>query len=218
MAQIFSRSADMWFRLALLAIIGGALLLCLLGMLLVRSDYVTGVNWHVPQPVPFSHRHHAGELQIDCRYCHTTVETAASAGFPPTHTCMSCHSQVWTEADMLAPVRQSLLEDRPLRWNRVSKLPDYVYFRHDAHVRAGVGCDQCHGRVDRMALTRQAESFQMRWCLECHRDPAPHLRPRRFVTDLAWHAPADRRAQGEKLLEEYHVNTIHLDNCYLCHR
>jgi hypothetical protein len=218
MAQLFSRSADMWFRLALLGLFGGLALIFAICVLLARSDYRTGANWTLQQPVPFSHRHHAGELKIDCRYCHAGVETAAAAGLPPTHTCMSCHSQIWTGADMLAPVRQSLAENRPLRWNRVSKLPDFVYFHHDVHVQAGVGCVECHGRVDEMALMRRAAPFQMQWCLQCHRDPAPRLRPREAVTAMAWSTTEDRRRLGQRLLREYHIKVAGLTACNVCHR
>ncbi|WP_313281311.1 cytochrome c3 family protein [Stutzerimonas balearica] len=218
MAQIFSRSADMWFRLALFGVGGGALLIFVVGLVLARSDYSTGQNWRIEQPVPFSHRHHAGELGIDCRYCHSSVEQAAAASFPPTHTCMSCHSQVWTGAPMLEPVRRSLTENEPLRWNWVNKLPDYVYLHHGVHVQAGVGCAECHGRVDRMPLMRRENSFQMQWCLECHRDPAPRLRPRRFVTDMDWQPEGDRRALGERLMQKHGIAGTSLTHCYTCHR
>lgn len=218
MAQIFSPAADTWFRLSLVL-----LALLVVGLLLlsggyIRSDYFTSEGFVEPQPVPFSHQHHVAGLGIDCRYCHNAVEVSSEAGFPPTHTCMTCHSQVWTGAPMLAPVRESLAFDRSLHWNRVADLPDFVYFRHDIHVQKGVGCVTCHGRIDKMPLTYQAKAFQMQWCLACHRDPAPNLRPREHVFDMAWQPPADRRALGERLMEEYGIDPAKLTHCYVCHR
>jgi hypothetical protein len=218
MPQVFSPSADTWLRLGLLVgavtVAGGILI----AGGIVRSDYVTHRGVAPIQPVPFSHEHHVGGLGIDCRYCHTSVEIAANAGFPPTHTCMSCHSQIWTGAPMLAPVRRSLADGVSIRWQRVDTVPDFVYFDHHIHVAKGVGCVTCHGRVDRMPIMARAESFQMRWCLDCHRDPAPNLRPREYVYDMEWSPPGDRRAQGEELMAEYHVNTGNLTDCYTCHR
>lgn len=218
MAQIFPRSADMWLRLALLILFGGLVLLFVALAVLDRSDYNTGKGWVVRQPVPFSHEHHAGALKIDCRYCHDSVEVSAVAGLPPTDTCMSCHSQIWTGAEMLAPVRQSLVEGKPLRWNRVAELPDYVYFQHNVHVNAGVGCETCHGQVDTMPLMYRAETFTMSWCLDCHQDPAPRLRPRAAVTTMGWKTEHDRRALGERMIEEHHLDTENLTHCYICHR
>jgi Cytochrome c7 and related cytochrome c len=185
---------------------------------IVRSDYITRVGVAPMQPVPFSHEHHVGGLGIDCRYCHTSVEVAGNAGLPPTHTCMTCHSHIWTGAPMLAPVRQSLATDTSIRWRRVAAVPDFVYFDHHVHIAKGVGCVTCHGRVDRMPLTARAEPFQMQWCLDCHRDPAPNLRPYEHVFDLQWSPEGDPRAWGEKLMAEHHIETAHLTDCYTCHR
>lgn len=218
MAQIFSRAADMWLRLGLLACFGGLALVFIVAAVLDRSDYLSGKDWTLRQPVPFSHAHHAGALQIDCRYCHTGVESSAVAGLPPTHTCMSCHSQLWTDAEMLAPVRQSLAEQRPLQWNRVAVLPDYVYFHHGVHVQAGVGCVECHGHVEEMPLMLRAETLSMGWCLDCHQDPAPRLRPPAAVTDMAWTTQRNRRELGEELLRRQHIDTGNLTHCYVCHR
>jgi len=217
-SQIFSPAADLWLRLFLAAVAVATMtgFAALAGY--VRSDYVTRQGWARQQPIPFSHEHHVGGLGIDCRYCHTGVEDTASAGFPPTHTCMTCHSQVWTDAAMLAPVRDSLATDTPIRWHRVAKLPEYVYFRHDMHIRAGVGCVTCHGRIDRMKLTMRAEPFQMGWCLDCHRDPAPRLRPPEFVTSMSWQTDQDRRALGEKLMAAHGIAGKDLTHCYTCHR
>lgn len=218
MPQVFPPSADTWLRLAIvvgaMSVVGGLLI----SGGIVRSDYVTGVGVAPEQPVPFSHEHHVGGLGIDCRYCHTSVEIAANAGFPPTHTCMSCHSQIWTGAPMLEPVRQSLATDTAIRWQRVDTVPDFVYFDHRVHIAKGIGCVTCHGRVDRMPIMARAEPFQMEWCLDCHRDPAPKLRPREHVFDMQWAPSGDRRALREKLMAEYHVETKHLTDCYTCHR
>jgi hypothetical protein len=218
MTQIFSRTADTWLRLF---VIGGAALLSgAIGATIVfaRSDYYTGARLHpLPQPVPFSHLHHVSGLGLDCRYCHTGFVSSARAGLPPTHTCMTCHSQVWAGAPMLAPVRQSLTDNKSLQWHRVARLPDYVYFRHDVHIAKGVGCVSCHGRVDEMALTFQAKPFTMQFCLDCHRDPAPNLRPNDHITDMQW-KPDDARALGAKLLRENHIRVGEITYCTVCHR
>jgi cytochrome c3-like protein len=218
MAQIFSPAADTWLRLSLLAglslVAGGTA--GIVGF--ARSGYITSMDFRPRQPVPFSHRHHAGELGIDCRYCHTSVETAPQAGLPPTETCMTCHSQIWTNASMLAPVRQSLAEHKPIRWTRVAKLPDYVFFRHDIHIAKGVGCESCHGRIDQMALTYRAKAFTMEFCLGCHRDPAPNLRPQDHITDMAWKQPSDARAKGEAIAAHEGIRFTELTYCYVCHR
>jgi Cytochrome c7 and related cytochrome c len=218
MTQIFYPSADTWLRLFL---VGGAALVSasLVGVVgFARSDYYTGAELHPPpQPVPFSHRHHVGGLGLDCRYCHTSVAESARAGLPPTHTCMTCHSQIWTGAPMLAPVRQSLAEGTSLRWHRVARLPDYVYFRHDIHIAKGVGCVSCHGRVDEMALTYQAKPLTMQFCLDCHRDPAPQLRPADRITDMTWHSE-DARALGAQLIKQNGIRVGEITYCYVCHR
>jgi hypothetical protein len=169
--------------------------------------------------VPFSHKHHVSDDGIDCRYCHSTVETSANAGFPATHVCMTCHSQLWTNAEVLAPVRQSLAENRPILWHRVARVPDYVYFRHDIHIAKGIACVECHGRIDRMPLTWRAKAFEMKFCLDCHRDPEPHLRPRDQVYNFDWKPPADHAALGRKLMAEYHIKSpAELTSCGTCHR
>lgn len=220
MPQIFRPSADTWLRWAVL----GAALLVVGAMLVaagyVDSNYLTQVGWVKDQPVPFSHQHHAGGLGIDCRYCHTAVETSARAGLPATHICMTCHSQLWTGAPALAPVRQSLATGRPIHWNRVAQLPDYVQFNHAIHIDRGVPCVTCHGRIDAMPLTWRAEPFQMQWCLSCHRDPAPHLRPREMVTRMDWSdwPEAKARRYGTRMMKVHGIDPSLLDNCELCHR
>ncbi len=148
---------------------------------LARSPYMTDKNVTVEQPVPFSHQHHVADIGIDCRYCHQTVETSARAGVPSTQVCMNCHRDLWNQAPMLAPVRESFRDDRPLLWNRVNDLPDYVYFNHSIHIHKGIGCYSCHGDVSEMPLTRRDQPLTMQWCLDCHRDPEKHVRPRGLI-------------------------------------
>ncbi len=219
MGQIFSPAADTWIRLFLVTGVSLAAGSIVFAVGLARSDWVTGANIHPPaQPVPFSHRHHAGELGIDCRYCHTSVAESPRAGLPPTHTCMTCHSQVWTGAPMLAPVRASLAENKSLKWLRVAVLPEYVFFRHDIHISKGVGCVECHGRVDQMALTFRAKPLTMQFCLDCHRNPAPHLRPRDQITNMTWKPTDDRAELGHALMRDYGIAPERLTHCYVCHR
>ena len=191
MAQIFHPSFN---ALAKGSIFGAVILLAGLGWVgytVEQSPYVTGAGIPVDQPVPFSHEHHARGLGIDCRYCHTSVEDSHFAGIPPTKTCMTCHSQIWSTAEMLRPVRQSWATDNPIQWNRVHNLPDFVFFNHSVHVAKGIGCVTCHGQVDRMPLMFQQASLQMEWCLECHRDPGKFVRPREEVFNINWQPPAD---------------------------
>ncbi len=183
---------------------------------LSRSPYVTGAQAAFDQPVPFSHQHHVGGLGLDCRYCHTSVEVAASAGIPPTKTCMNCHSQIWSDSETLAPVRESFRSDKSIEWRRIHDLPDFAYFNHSAHVNKGVGCTTCHGRVDRMPLIVQEASLQMEWCLDCHRAPEKYVRPRSEVFNPAWTPPANQIEEGRKLVELYKIDTR--TSCNTCHR
>ncbi|HWL69544.1 MAG TPA: cytochrome c3 family protein [Geminicoccus sp.] len=220
MAQIFTASADTRLRAAVLiaglAVLAGGLFLG--GY--AESGYMTMVGWVRDQPVPFSHEHHVGGLGIDCRYCHTGVETSAQAGLPPTHVCMNCHSQIWAGAPMLEPVRQSLATGRPIPWQRVARVPDYVYFNHAIHIDRGVPCVTCHGRVDRMPLLARARPFQMSWCLDCHRDPAPNLRPPDQVTRMDWSDwdPKAHEAYGQAMVKAHGIEPAKLDDCNVCHR
>jgi hypothetical protein len=216
MAQIFRPSAN---TLAKATFIGAAVLVASLGwfaLLLGRSDYVTGVAMPREQPVPFSHKHHVADVGLDCRYCHTSVDKAAFAGIPPTETCMSCHSQLFSDSPMLEPVRASFRSGQPMKWTRVHNLPDYVYFNHSIHVNKGVGCSSCHGRVDQMPLMWQEKSLQMEWCLECHRAPEKFVRPRDQVYSMEYKVPANQLELGKKLVAEYKVQK--LTDCYTCHR
>jgi hypothetical protein len=216
MPQIFHPSTNTISRVS---IFGGALFL--LGLLWVlygvnSSAYVTGVGVAVGQPVPFSHKHHVSGIGIDCRYCHTSVEQSAVAGLPPTETCMSCHSQIWADSPMLEPVRASFREGRPIEWVRVHDLPDFVYFDHSIHLKKGVGCASCHGRVDQMPLMWKVETLNMEWCLECHRHPERYVRPREEVFNMAWTPPADQLALGRELVAKYQIRKM--TDCSTCHR
>lgn len=218
MPALFPPSANTLARVSLAAVVGGAFLLAGAFYFYIWSPYQTRVRVPIPQPVPFSHQHHVGGLGLDCRYCHTSVETSASAGMPAVHTCMTCHSQIWTQADMLAPVRNSFTSGIPVQWNRVHDLPGFVYFHHDIHVSKGVGCSTCHGDVTAMPLTWKEHSLYMKWCLDCHQDPAPNLRPAADIFDPHWVAPPDQREKGAKLLEQNHIQVNRLTDCYTCHR
>lgn len=218
MAQIFRPRADTIAKLAMALLAALPVLLVGLGYIFMGSSYVTGQTVTREQPIPFSHAHHVGGLGLDCRYCHTSVEKARFAEVPPTETCMTCHSQLWTNAAMLAPVRTSLANTQPIHWRRVHVLPDYVYFDHSIHIAKGVGCSTCHGAVDRMPLIRQTAPLTMGWCLGCHRDPAPNLRPREAVFDMTWTPPKDQIVKGQRLMHEYHIDAKHLTDCSKCHR
>jgi hypothetical protein len=182
------------------------------------SPWTTRQHVALDQPVPFSHEHHVSGLGIDCRYCHTTVEFSSTAGMPPTETCMTCHSQLWTEAPVLAPVRESWITGKPIEWNRVHDLPAFVFFNHGIHVQKGIGCSTCHGRVDQMPLVYQENTLWMKWCIDCHKDPASQIRPKSEVFDMAYHAPREQQKFGEDLVKEYHVHTEQLRDCSMCHR
>jgi NAD-dependent SIR2 family protein deacetylase len=183
------------------------------------TPWVNSEEVYVNQPVPFSHKHHVSGLGIDCRYCHTSVQNSSSAGMPPTQTCMSCHSQVWTESEMLKPVRRSLKNDEPIQWNRVYDVPDYVYFNHSIHTNSGVACETCHGRVDQMPLMYEAEQMYMQWCLDCHRQPEKYLRPQKYIYAFGYDLPDEtQRTVGARLVEEYDIRKDQLTNCSVCHR
>ena len=219
MAQIFRKSANYWSKASIIGI--GFLLVGLAWLVLViqRSDFVTAANQYVEQPVQFSHQHHVGGVGLDCRYCHTSVEVSASAGIPPTKTCINCHSQIWVTSPYLEPVRASFRDDKPLQWVRVHDLPDFVYFNHSIHVKKGVGCETCHGRVDRMPLMAQEASLQMEWCLDCHRDPGRYLRPTDDITTMGYQPAGDQREIGRRLVEQYRVSSVeHMTSCSVCHR
>jgi len=218
MPQIFGPAANSVARVVLLSILITPFLAIALGYALMRSQYVTGASITRDQPVPFSHEHHVTGLGLDCRYCHSSVERSAVAGVPPTETCMTCHSQLYTQAKMLEPIRRSLADNKPVAWNKVNRLPDYVYFDHSIHVAKGVGCTTCHGPVGRMPLMRASAPLTMGWCLDCHRDPAPNLRPMSAIFDPEWVPPDDQLEQGKALLAQYHIDSSRLTDCSVCHR
>ena len=221
MSQIFPRSANALVRSTLfgvlsLVVVGGWLVLTLM-----RSSWATKQNEFVEQPIQFSHAHHVGGEGIDCRYCHTSVEKSSFAGIPPTKTCMNCHSQLWTNAPILEPVRASFRTDTPLNWIRVNDLPDFVYFNHQIHIKQGVGCNVCHGPVDKMPLMYQAQSLLMEFCLDCHRAPEKYIRPRAEVFNMNYKVPADttQLEQGLRLKKEYGIASVeHMTSCSICHR
>jgi len=191
--------------------------LYILGMLYYGGSAETWrVGYSPKQPVPFSHALHAGELGLDCRYCHTTVEHAASAAIPPNATCMNCHERIAPQSRKLLVIRESSAGGESVPWTRVHDLPDYVYFNHSAHVTHGVSCVSCHSRVDRMEQVHLAEPLTMGWCLDCHRDPEPHLRPPEFVTDLDWVPEEDAIEIGKRVREQLNINPS--TDCSTCHR
>lgn len=215
MAQLFSPRFGFAFRLGAVAA-----LLILVGATVIwraLTTYRVGARDPVAQPVPFSHKHHVGDVGLDCRYCHASVETSAFAGMPALSTCMTCHSQLFTEQAALAPLVAAYASGVPLQWQRVHRLPDFAYFNHSIHVSKGVGCASCHGAVDEMPLTWRVAPLTMRWCLDCHRDPGRHLRPADQVFNLHWRS-ADQHALGAQLLRAYHIDRRHLMDCSVCHR
>jgi hypothetical protein len=191
MAQIFDRSSN---ALARMSLVLTGLIVIALGVTLdqlQRSPWVTRQGQRAEQPIPFSHKHHVEGLGLQCQYCHTTVETSSYAGIPPTRTCMNCHAQIWTNAQLLEPVRQSWYTGDSIPWIKVHDLPDFVYFNHSVHVNKGIGCESCHGQVNEMPLMYEQNTLQMEWCLDCHRNPAKNLRPTSHIYDMAWQAPSD---------------------------
>ena len=221
MPQIFRPGANAltWMVLALAVALLVALVVVAAGY--YRSPYYSRVGDRPAQPVPFSHKHHVGELGLDCRYCHSGVARSDFAGVPESEICMTCHSQLWTDAEMLAPVRDSLRDDEPLHWQRLHDLPDYVRFSHSGHVNHGVPCEACHGRVDQEPLTTKRETLSMQFCLDCHRNPGPRLRPPQAVFEMGWtpQPDSDRQALGDGLMARYHTpSTDRLTDCSQCHQ
>jgi len=217
MPQIFKASTNSLARTSLILTVlalgggGGALF-----ELIANSSYATRQGEAREQPIPFSHAHHVGSMGIDCRYCHTGVDNSQHAMVPPTKTCMNCHSQIWINSSTLQPVRDSYQTNESIRWTKVNDLPDYVYFNHSIHIKKGVGCETCHGRVDTMPLMYQQASLQMRWCLDCHRNPEQYVRPREFVTKMGYEPAEPQDVLGPKLVKEYNIQK--LETCWTCHR
>ncbi len=218
MAQVFNRSVNTFTPIVLIGLVlapAGVLG----GLAAINfSPWVTQVGVVREQPVPFSHQHHVAGLGLDCRYCHTSVEDSSFAGIPPIKTCMTCHSQIWNQSQMLEPIRESWRTGVPIEWTRVHYLPDFVYFNHSIHVNKGIGCETCHGRVDQMPLMRRTQTLFMAWCLQCHRHPERYIRPREAVFDMGYTYPRNREDVGRRLLADYHVPITRLTNCYVCHR
>jgi len=215
MAALFRPWTNTAFRVALLGLVVGASALVAVPMIWVRTP-----NWRkqldqVDQPVEFDHRHHVQDDGIDCLYCHKEATVSATAGVPSTDLCMGCHNQVWNQSPMLEPVRRSYFSGMPIPWNRVHDVPDFVYFNHAIHVNKGVGCVTCHGRVDGMSRVYQVADLSMKWCLDCHRQPARFVRPLDRITDMTWVA-ADQGTLGPDLVREYGVRSV--TNCTACHR
>jgi Cytochrome c7 and related cytochrome c/Class III cytochrome C family len=218
MAQIFHPSMNTVARATIFGAVVIAAIAGYVGTIIDRSPYQTDAGVARQQPVPFSHEHHVRGLGIDCRFCHTTVEKSHFAGLPPTKTCMTCHSKIWTDAPMLEPIRASWRENRPLSWTRVHILPDFVYFNHSIHVNKGVGCATCHGPVDHMPLMYQFNSLQMEWCLNCHKNPEKYLRPPSEVFNMDYQPPPNQEEMGLKQVADEHIQKAQLTNCYICHR
>src|SRR5438477_9405371 len=220
MAQFFNKSANNLARISLVLVpVLGALAFFSYTQI-ARSSYLTGRYLERQQPVQFSHKHHVGDDGIDCRYCHQTVETTATAGMPSTQTCMNCHSQLWADSPYLEPVRASFRENKPIQWERVHDLPEFVYFNHSIHIAKGVGCVTCHGRIDTMPAVYQENTLQMECCIACHRDPAPNIRPEREITDMTWNptdmTPAEEQEVKGKISRIRSREMI--TSCSTCHR
>jgi hypothetical protein len=219
MPQIFHPSTNTFSKAS---IFGAVFIIAGLAWALVqifRSPFGTRVTVPIDQPVPFSHRQHVGSLGLDCRYCHVGVERSAFADFPPTHTCMTCHSQVLVESPILEPVRQSFETGQSIPWNKVHNLADFTYFDHSIHISKGVGCETCHGRVDEMPLVWKTETLYMEWCLECHRSPERYLRPVEAVFEMGYMPPENQLSLGRRLVQEYQIAPrSQLEDCSICHR
>ncbi|MGQ9927565.1 MAG: cytochrome c3 family protein [Chloroflexaceae bacterium] len=219
MGQIFPRNAN---RLAWLSVFAGLLLVAELVLILAvyfRSNYFRQINVAIEQPVAFSHQLHNGVLGIDCRYCHVSVNQSYFANIPATETCMTCHSQIKTFSPKIAPVIESYATGKPIEWNRVHRVPDFVYFNHAIHVNKGVGCSTCHGQVNEMPVVWQQQAMFMGWCLNCHRNPEQYVRPRDEVYNMEYVPPANQATLGRQLVAEYGIMPANqLTNCWVCHR
>jgi len=219
MAQFFNRSANNIARISMVMVVvlGGAAFYVYTQV--ARSSYLTGRYLEKQQPVQFSHKHHVGDDGIDCRYCHATVETTATASMPPTQTCMNCHSQLWNDSPYLEPVRASFRENKPIQWERVHDLPEFVYFNHSIHVNKGIGCSSCHGQIDNMPAVYQENTLQMEWCIACHRAPEQHIRPKSEITNMQWRDDDLTQEERDKLKVDYKIRSRELlTSCSTCHR
>src|SRR4051794_6345021 len=219
MAQFFNKSANNIARISLVMVVvlGGVGFYAY--TVIARSSYLTGRYVERQQPVQFSHKHHVGDDGIDCRYCHQTVETTASAGMPSTQICMNCHSQIWNDSPYLEPVRTSFRDNKPIQWERVHDLPEFVYFNHSIHVAKGVGCSTCHGQVDNMPAVYQEHTLQMEWCLSCHREPERFIRPKSEIFNMQWQDGNLNPQQRLDLKAQYKIRGKDMmTSCSICHR
>jgi hypothetical protein len=241
-AQLFKPSSNTIAKASIVGVILAVGALFGLMYAFTVSSWFTDVGVHREQPVPFSHQHHVRGLGIDCRYCHTGVEDSPTAGIPATKTCMTCHSQIWTNAELLAPVREAYKSGKPIEWNRVHHLPQYVYFNHSIHIAKGVACTTCHGPVDRMPLMYQQNTLYMSWCIQCHRHPEKYIGPKEAVFKTNWTHPNDidftsdmrfkdieasgnpqmaknTTEMGQELVRQNHIlRREKMTDCYTCHR
>lgn len=214
---IFPRWVNWLLPAAVLGVLGGGLYSAIV-VTFGFSPLTTDVGYQPTQPVPFSHAQHAGQLGMDCRYCHSTVEKAGFAAIPATQTCMNCHSMIKTDSEKLKLVRESFATGKPVEWVKVHDLPDYAYFNHSAHINKGIGCVTCHGRIDQMEVVEQAKPLSMGWCIDCHREPERHLRPLDQITNMTWE-PTDQLALGTELKEKLKVHPVsYMTACSTCHR
>ncbi|MCY7375870.1 MAG: cytochrome c family protein [Pyrinomonadaceae bacterium] len=219
MAQVFHHSAN---NIAKITIVVAIVLAGIGGFVftqIARSSYLTGRYVEKQQPVQFSHKHHVGDDGIDCRYCHTAVETSSSAGIPPTQTCMSCHTQIWSDSPYLEPVRASYRDNKPIEWERVHDLPEYTYFNHSIHIAKGVGCSTCHGQIDNMPAVYQENTLQMEWCLACHREPEKFIRPKAEIYNMDWRDGDLTAEERLQLKVDYKIRSKEMmTSCSTCHR
>jgi len=219
MAQVFHRAAN---NVAKISIVMAVVLAGVAGFVytqITRSSYLTGRYVEKQQPVQFSHKHHVGDDGIDCRYCHTAVETSSSAGIPPTQTCMNCHTEIWSDSPYLEPVRASFRENKPIEWERVHDLPEYAYFNHSIHIAKGVGCSTCHGQIDNMPAVYQENTLQMEWCLQCHREPEKFIRPKAEIYNMQWQDGDLTAEERLNLKADYKIRSKEmLTSCSTCHR
>jgi hypothetical protein len=216
MAQLFGPASNTIAKVSLFGVVFLAASTLAVAYIMDRGPWTTSVQMAPEQPIPFSHKHHVKDDGIDCRYCHTSVENSAFAGIPPTETCMSCHSQIWSSASVTQPIRDSWQSGKSIEWTRVHDLPDFVYFNHSIHINKGIGCSTCHGQVNEMALTYKVNTLNMNWCLSCHRNPDRFVRPKSEVFSMNYQYPSNQAELGPKLVKEYHIQS--LTDCVTCHR
>src|SRR5919199_4759911 len=208
MPQLFRPSSNTIAKVGIVSVISLVASTIAVAYIADRGPWSTSVALAPVQPVEFSHKHHVKDDGIDCRYCHTSVENSGYAGLPPTETCMSCHSQIWSNASVTQPIRDSWASGRSIEWTRVHDLPDFVYFNHSIHLNKGIGCSTCHGQINEMALTYKVNTLNMNWCVNCHRNPAQYIRPRSEVYNMAWERPTNDRDFGKRLVQEYKIASV----------